>query len=654
MFAKRSITAVYIFRAGIVACLLFAPLQHLLAQAELMPYGNLTGIRIKGQLMPFDTRIVVAGNNWKKVFFTGKELQQPKFMRNGDEQIVNTQIDSIHFTETVEDVGKGKARIIIKCFSAQDITLDGVYFNVTLPTAYNDGTVKLSNQPEHQFSQTGLGAQGMHLQHDLEEAGFTAASQDIRIKQDTISTIIFRNDEKQKNISLYFPICSGKISKGVVFQRIYEIKVSGSIDDSPVEMKLDASAPGRIFDGLGGNFRIQNPAHDPEVIDYCLKNLRVAWGRVEMPWISWQPDSMVDPAATDTAMLNVRVKRAMEMAQRLSRMNIPVIVTAWFPPAWAVEGKLNMGRSPEGIWGNPLKASSMNKIYQSITDYIIYLKEHYGVEVADFSFNESDLGIDVRQTAEEHDELIKGLGAYFASHGLTTKLLLGDNSDATTYNFIYPAMNDPQAKPYMGMVSFHSWRGWDTPTLQKWADAAKQTNLPLLVGEGSIDAAAWGYPQYFLEQSYALEEINLYTRLLAICQPISILQWQLTSDYSPLKGGGIFGDNGPLEPTQRFWNLKQLASTPKDLRFMPVTTNVADISCAALGDNAKHIYTIHIVNNGTGRKVHLTGLPAGMGKLNVYVTNIRSNMKQKGSVKISAGECEFKAEERSFITLTTQ
>ncbi|HTI60269.1 hypothetical protein [Mucilaginibacter sp.] len=652
MFVKGNI-AVYI-KSALVGLLFLLPAQQLFAQTELMPYGNLTGIRIKGQLMAFDTRIVVAGDNWKKVYFTGKELQQPKFMRNGDEQVVTTKIDSIHFTETVKDIGRGKARITIKCFSAQDTTLDGIYFNVMLPPAYRDGVVKLGNQAEHQFSQTGLGAPGMHLQHNLEEISFSSASDDIGVKQDTISNITFRNDEKQKNIGLYFPICSGKIGKGVMFERTYEIRVSGSIDDSPAEMKLDASAPGRVFDGLGGNFRIQNPKLDPEVIDYCLKNLRVAWGRVEMPWISWQPDSTVDPAATDTAMLNVRVKRAMEMAQRLSRMNIPVIVTAWFPPAWAVEGKLSMGRSPEGIWGNPLKASSMNKIYQSITDYIIYLKAHYGVEAADFSFNESDLGINVRQTAEEHDELIKGLGAYFASHGLTTKLLLGDNSDATTYNFIYPAMNDPRARPYMGMVSFHSWRGWDTPTLQKWADAAKQTNLPLLVGEGSIDAAAWGYPQYFLEQSYALEEINLYTRLLAICQPISILQWQLTSDYSPLKGGGIFGDNGPLEPTQRFWNLKQLASTPKDLRFMPVTSNVADISCAALGDNAKHIYTIHIVNNGTGRKVHLSGIPAGVNKLNIYVTNIKSDMKEKGSVKISNGEGEFKAGERSFITLTTQ
>jgi hypothetical protein len=334
-------------------------------------------------------------------------------------------------------------------------------------------------------------------------------------------------------------------------------------------------------------------------------------------------------------------------------MNIPVIVTAWFPPQWAVEGKLNMVPTPEGVWGNPLSKSVMPRIYQSITDYLLYLKSHFGVEATYFSFNESDLGINVRQTGEEHDELIKGLGAYFASKGLKTKMLLGDNSDATTYNFIYPAMNDPQARPYIGAISFHSWRGWTNEILQKWADAAKQTGLPLIVGEGSIDAAAWGYPAYFQEPSYALEEINLYTRLLSICQPVSILQWQLTSDYSPLKGGGIFGDDGPLEPTQRFWNLKQLASTPKDLYAMPITSSNADITCAALGDNSKHVYTIHLVNNGTEREVHLSGIPIPVRKFDVYITNIKSDMKHK-TFSVKDGVCDFRADQRSFITLISR
>ena len=645
-------------RLASVICLVLVftlPAQRLHAQAELKPYGNLDGIRIKGQLMEFNTRIVAVGGSWQKMHFTGKEMQRPQFKRDGNTETVKTQIDSLHFTETVTDMGRGKARVTIKCYSGKDTTLKGVYFNVSLPVnVYGNSLFQFDNGPELEFAQSGFAASGDDLRQDVKEISFKTASQRIQISADSISSLLFRADSGQrKYIRLYFPICSGSMAKGVVFEKIFTIKVKGKIDDSPATMQLDTSVQGRPFAGLGGNFRIQNPKLDPEVIDYCLNNLRVAWGRVEMPWISWQPDSSVNPSAIDTSKQNSRVRRAMEMAHRLSQMNIPVILTAWFPPAWAVEGKLSFGRSPDGIWGNPLKRSSMPKIYQSITDYIFYLKANYGVDVAYFSFNESDLGINVRQTAEEHDELIRGLGAYFASRGLTTKLLLGDNSDATTYNFIEPAMNDEQARPYMGMVSFHSWRGWDTPTLQKWADAAKQTRLPLLVGEGSIDAAAWGYPQYFLEQSYALEEINLYTRLLAICQPISILQWQLTADYSPLKGGGIFGDDGPLAPTQRFWNLKQLASTPKDLYSMPLSNNTTDISCAALGDNAKHSYTIHLVNNGTARTVHIKGLPSGITSLTAYTTNIKSGMK-KSEFNVRNGACDFKIPKRSFVTLITE
>ena len=115
-------------------------------------------------------------------------------------------------------------------------------------------------------------------------------------------------------------------------------------------------------------------------------------------------------------------------------------------------------------------------------------------------------------------------------------MLLGDNSDATTFQFIEPALNDSASHRYIGAISFHSWRGWDKATLEKWAHAATQLKKPLTVAEGSIDAQAWGYPQIFLEPMYALNEINLYIRLLSICQPETILQWQLTSDYSLLAG----------------------------------------------------------------------------------------------------------------------
>ena len=235
--------------------------------------------------------------------------------------------------------------------------------------------------------------------------------------------------------------------------------------------------------------------------------------------------------------------------------------------------------------------------------------------------------------------------------GLATKMLLGDNSDATTYQFIYPALHDAEAKPYIGAISFHSWRGCDNETLKKWKAASDELKVPLIVGEGSIDAAAWNYPAIFEEQIYIMQEIDLYIRLLAVCQPLTILQWQFTSDYSPLAGGGIFGNNEPLRPTQRFWNFKQFASTPKGLFAMPITCDRPNITVAALGDNKKKVYTIHIVNNGAARNAILTGLPASVKSMNIYTTDKNNAVKKGALLKVINGKVSFHVNAESFTTL---
>jgi hypothetical protein len=293
----------------------------------------------------------------------------------------------------------------------------------------------------------------------------------------------------------------------------------------------------------------------------------------------------------------------------------------------------------------------MDRILESLTGYMIYLKEKYGVETYAFSFNESDLGINVRQTAREHMELIKKLGAYMASKGLATKLLLGDTSDARPVDFIKPALNDLEAVKYVAAVSFHSWRGCTDEILAQWGAAARQLNVPLLIGEGSTDAAAYRYPQIFLEQSFALYEINLYTRILAISQPKSILQWQMTADYSLLVGGGVFGDSGPLRPTRRFWNLKQLAATPPRSFYLPVTSNRPGLNCAAFGDIANGLYTLHVVNNGAARPATLTGLPANVKQMRVWVTDSQRGMQELAPVAVADGKAAFTLDATSYTTL---
>lgn len=621
------------------------------AQADLAPWGNMQGIRIDGQLMSFETAIVVVEG--KKIQATGKEMQRPNYKRNGAEQIVTTAIDHLNITETVKDIAKSEANVAVIVKATEVQSIDSLFFAIKIPVLdFELGTVR-----SDKLNPVKLSDESMILKKYFKKAVqtllFNAAGRQITFRFREPVRVLWRGSDK-RNFVVMIPLHAGALSPATVVQKEFSIAVTGTVNHDPVSVQLDPSALGNVFDGFGGNFRLQNPTTDPQVIDYCLRNMRVAWGRVEMPWRFWQPNKEDNPTALMKAgKLDERIKNAMLMAQRLSKLNMPIILSAWSAPNWAIVGEPRFHPTPEGIWGNPLDKNNMNEIYKSIADYITYLKDEFGVEVSLFSFNESDLGINIRQTGEEHAALIKGLGGYLQSRGLKTKVLLGDNSDATTVAFIEPALYDPEALPFIGAISFHSWRGWEKELLQKWADASRKIDRPLIVGEGSIDAQAWGYPQIFLEPGYALNEINLYIRLLNICQPVSILQWQLTADYSPLSGGGIFGNNDPLKPTQRFWNLKQLASVPKGLKAMGATSDKPSISVAALGNDAGNVLSIHLVNNGPSRTTNLSGIPPTITSLNLVVTNQQNAMQEKQHVDVHDGKATFTLDELSYVTLYT-
>jgi hypothetical protein len=638
--------------------LLTLGLQHTaFGQAELAPWGNLNGLRVQGQLLETNTSLRLVRPGGASEAATRHEAQRPHYSRQGAAQLVTTHLDSLDLRETVTDLGPGRASVAVQATARATTDMLGAFMTLELPQEqYAQAKVQFLNAQGKIVGQQALsGATGEIPVASRVRIVAAARQLDITLAQPGM--MLLRPGKAGQPLLVYLPVQTGNLAKGQTTQQMFTITATGTIDRAPVQLALDATRPGRPWVGFGGNFRLQNPKGDPQVIDYCLKNMRVAYGRVEMPWQLWQPELDHDPtAAARQGQLAPHLRESLEMAQRLGKLGMPVVVTAWSAPQWAVVGDQGNGTGPkaDGKWGAPLNQANLQASYKSIADYLVYLKEQYGVEADLFSFNESDLGINIRQTGLEHADLIKNLGAYFASRGLKTKLLLGDTADANSYAFIKPAMQDAAARPYIGAVSFHSWRGWDTPTLQKWADAATQLQLPLLVGEGSIDAQAWAYPAIFEEPTYAREEISLYMRLLAICQPASILQWQLTSDYSPLLGGGIFRNPAPLHPTQRFWNLKQLAATPKDVAYLPLIADRPNVTCAALGNLDKGVYALHIVNDGATRQVTLTGLPARVKTLRYYVTDPTRNNKQNASVPVVSGQARFTLDTGSYVTLVSE
>ncbi|MDE3185251.1 MAG: hypothetical protein KGM16_17705 [Bacteroidota bacterium] len=84
---------------------------------------------------------------------------------------------------------------------------------------------------------------------------------------------------------------------------------------------------------------------------------------------------------------------------------------------------------------------------------------------------------------------------------------------------------------------------------------------------------------------------------------------------------------------------------------MKIDGDAPGISVAALGDNGKKNYAIHMVNNGASRNVTIKGLPQKVTSLKMFVTDKDQSMKEEKPVKVIDGKARFVLIKTSYITL---
>ena len=144
---KRSISVVrYACAACFILICLLLKVDRLSAQTEVMACGNITGIMVDGQLMEFESSLMVIGKNGSVLNTTGRERQRPKYHRDGQTQTVTTELGGIRFLKTVTDEISGKASVSLISTALKDTVIDGAYFCIDLPDRYySNGTVQFLN-----------------------------------------------------------------------------------------------------------------------------------------------------------------------------------------------------------------------------------------------------------------------------------------------------------------------------------------------------------------------------------------------------------------------------------------------------------------------------------------------------------------------------
>jgi hypothetical protein len=238
--------------------------------------------------------------------------------------------------------------------------------------------------------------------------------------------------------------------------------------------------------------------------------------------------------------------------------------------------------------------------------------------------------------------------------GLKTRLLLADATGPRgTHEYALAAAGDPAALKYAGAVGFHSWGGATPEQYRAWGDLAEWLNLPLLVTELGVDAAAWQNRMYDSFR-YGMREVRMYQEILLHARPHATLQWEFTGDYGIARVSRE--SESRVVPTARFWQVKHFADlTPRGSEALTTMSDQAKVLFTAFRGSVagKSVYTLHISNHGGPRRALIEGIPNGVGIFNAVRTSEGEAFRSLDPVSVSGGRVAIDLPAACLVTLTT-
>ncbi len=645
------------FRQLVIGAMVVA--TSLTVRAELARHdgpGNLRSMNMGGRFLSVSTEIRMPSQGWSTSATSARwSVSNASFSESGGEQRWSGQARQgnstwFSFQQTGRQVDD-HLELSIQVTSATNASLEGIFFFISVAVSDFAGGIGAIQNGPGQVTIVRLPPNNTpgspHLLARLGDGIVLKDADDniqLEIGADRAMSATIQDNREWNNpfYATFFQIHSGSLPAGQTASASFTFRLTGVPDAAPALLDIEKAASDFVFDGWGGNFVFNTNAPETQ---FMLQNLRVAWARTQASLRTWEPSNdNSDPHQTDwSRFAGIGLRQEFEFARQIEMLGIPRIASTWWLPQWL---------HPED--GTVLPRAKWDELAECATSYLLYGKEHYGVEPDFYSFNEPDIGVYLKQTPEEHRDLIKLFGERFAAAGLRTKLLLGDvaspNADTT---FAQPATLDDEALSRVTAVSVHSWAGDDYADwiagMQDWSRLAADIDRPFLVTEVGADASAWNFAWMFRQFGYAMDDLRNYLNVLRHGRPRSALQWELTSDY-----GLAYSAGGQVVPTKRFWMVKQLSNvTPAASSYLETRTDCTDLIPVGFARHTANALTttLHIGNFGPGRQLTVTGLPTALNRLFVFRTSETENLEQIGVVLVRGGSAVVDLAPQSLTTL---
>ncbi|MGH2563763.1 MAG: hypothetical protein ACRDE5_04585, partial [Ginsengibacter sp.] len=214
-------------KTGITLAFFLIVFLPVFSQTEVEPWGNITGIRVHGQLMEFETNISVVQKGWSAINATGKEKQRPKYSREGDKQIISTNIDSLFIKEVVADAGEGTAKVNVQLNAKGAMQNEGVYFSVLLPDKfYAKGTFRINNLKSANLNQDSS-VLNKYLKAPASSIHFNSSMRQLAITFEKPVHIIYRRGSSD-DIQFLIPMQMDDAANGDSINADFSIKASGT------------------------------------------------------------------------------------------------------------------------------------------------------------------------------------------------------------------------------------------------------------------------------------------------------------------------------------------------------------------------------------------------------------------------------------------